>query len=202
VDVSRDTDFQVPQKVSRRANGRISYPLTMNQIMLAHEVAEKRNRHPRDKDKYKPTGQEGLMTHVQGALAEIAACELFGGSYDPVFGGRDDGWDFTLDGRTVQVKSTPHFHPGVRLFSMPQEIRTADLQVLCSVDLDRDYAEIIGWCCSQRLWNSPLRKNKTRKGKTVECRWLWEKELIRPPGPIEPGSEGPERSPKTQQGVI
>lgn len=175
--------------IDRNKRGRIAYVLDWSDAMMARECAYGREAHPRT-DKAKPVGNEGIRTHLQGAMAEIAVCRLLGAEFNPVYGGRDPGYDLTTRrGKTIQVKSTPHFHPGVKLFAMPHEMRNAEYQVLCCVDTERDYVEIVGYATTEKLWDQPLGRVARE---LPECRWLVEEDLTRIPEQVavQAGSHG------------
>lgn len=147
---------------------------------LARDVAEKR--HLRKGRHAYNTGYEGNDTDLQGAISEIAVCRLLKADFEPIYGGRDQGWDLVTPTKNfkVQVKSTPHFHRGVRLFAMPHEMQNSDFQVLCCVNTEGNYVEVVGLATTKRLWEQPL--GRVRHG-LPECRWLNENQLF--PMPVQ-----------------
>ena len=125
----------------------------------------------------------GFESHYEGALAEIAVCAFYGVAFDEAseFGThRTPGVDLELDGVTAQVKSTPHFHPGVNLSFLEHDHMNARVAMLVCVRSHDGYCEIVGWARMSDLRRREVEEVKTRYERTVRVRRIPEGELSRP----------------------
>jgi hypothetical protein len=176
-------------------SGRVECRLDAWQIEEANEIARRRATHPRTGVKGYRTGAESPVTHLQGAMAEIAVAEYYEGTRDIVYGGSDDGADVEALGWRIQVKATPHSHDGIKLFNMPDESLEAHVWMLCAVRTMPAVVEIAGWCWKREIAErefSGLRSRKT--GRTIRCRWLEEHELWSPDSLFEAEREKPQKT--------
>lgn len=169
---------QAPYRTER---GRVAVWLDPYQEVYAREVAKGRQEHPRSGRLGYRTGVEGYDTHLMGVMAEIACCDYYGAEFEPVFDGHDDGVDFEWEGYTVQVKSTPYFHQGIRLFAMPSEMCSADIAMLCAVNTGAAHVQIAGWVPMKLLANQRVKEVWSNKAKGyIRCRYVDESVLRRP----------------------
>lgn len=159
---------------------RVPIQLNIWDMEWAEDIATEREKLPRNA-RAKPVGNEGYETHLQGAMGEIAAAKFYGVELDPVTDGRDPGWDLCIevDGFiwTLQIKATPYFKPGIKLFAMPHEMHNAHAYLLCAVNIDSGWVELVGTASTKHLWSQPLGRISPNR---PLCRWLTEDQLRTP----------------------
>lgn len=111
----------------------------------------------------------GNSTHFLGVVAECAFSIYSGLDFDEnlnVLG--DPGYDFVINGKTIDVKGTQYFHdPHLKQYPNPKT--WVDIYVLVGIDIAQKRAKIFGWATKEEMQGATLKDYGYGPQRVIEC---------------------------------
>lgn len=123
------------------------------------------------KQNYKSTKNwsAGNSTHFLGLVAEAAFSVYSGMDFDESLNAEGDpGYDFIVDGKTIDVKGTQYFNdPHLKQYPNPKT--WADYYVLVGIDIAQKRAKIFGHATKEEMQNASLRDYGYGPQRVIGC---------------------------------